>query len=152
MAYPQGSSLLLGILRHFQYLWHQRPVEIGHVRLGPTQYLRIEILSPFSAFTCVVSRWKSDKTNTIVNATVTFKEMWTRSGKRTTALLPENIINYRDGGGESEFNAIHNKEGQAPRQLCLGSGQKIKITSNMAINRHQMRFFCCDEPLATKLG
>ena len=60
-----------------------------------------------------------------------------------TRRKPEQIIYYRDGVSETQFESVLNHELSAIRRACvqLGPGYEPKITFVIAQKRHKTRFF-----------
>lgn len=81
--------------------------------------------------------------NTITVAFESRLEAWrsANNGK-----LPENIVIYRDGVSESQFDQVLKEEVPKIRKACSGlyAGTQPRITLVVAIKRHTVRFFLRD--------
>lgn len=77
---------------------------------------------------------------TITKAFVSRLEAWRRAND---SKLPENIVIYRDGVSESQFDQVLKEEVPKIRKACSGlyAGTHPRITVVVAVKRHMVRFF-----------
>lgn len=94
---------------------------------------------PCTKFTAVVSVQSPTKANLIANAGPMFRELLERYIEKQTR-LPEQIIYYRDGSSESEFETIKTQEYETLKRLCQEMGAPAcKVTVILAVKRHHTR-------------
>ena len=68
--------------------------------------------------------------------------------KNNRGLLPDNLVIYRDGVSEGQFESVLTKELPHMRAACTGlypGGRQPKISVIVSVKRHQTRFYPTDE-------